>query len=701
MSNRTVHHQVRDLIMHTIRTLSFASLLIAMFISQQLYSQTPGQEIRWLQVGTLQTWISNLGSEIETGRTGQAAEQMDGMVYPAQYRFQNNQAAKSLWIATSNYADRNLGITVPARVVAVGTRAANPLTELIPTSMKMYGRYPSPNVVVDGTTASENASADEVDVIDETLKSDRMIVTVLNSTVGITMTRKVMAFSQQNHDNYFITEYIFKNTGIIDKTGTVESPRKTLTGVYFFWQYRYAFGEEGYRNGAGTPSNNIGWGRNAVHQVIGKDTTAPGFDLRAHYSWYGKHSQAPRNNIGAPAYWTDGHLTAPQFVGVVTLHADRSPTDKSDDRSQPRTTTYWGADSKPDSPQDHDPKNPDLMQKKYDAMKSGHSPQTHADLVGSGNADQAGSNPGGYQQGEGYGPYTLAPGDSIRIVVAEGAASLSREQCYEIGRKWLNREVPYTMPNGTTTSNEDDYKNAWVFTGVDSLLQTFRRAMKNFKSNYAIPTPPPPPSTFEVQGGGDRIQMTWTNDAETFPGFDGYEIYRAIDKPDTFYTKIFSCNKASVVNSFDDVSAVRGRDYYYYIVTKDNGSTNDVQAGVPLVSSKYFTRTNQPTQLKRPAKRQLDSIRVVPNPFDTRAAMLQFGETVDRITFYGLPPVCTIRIYTERGDLIKTLEHSNGTGDELWNSTTEYRQIVVSGVYIAVFTTPDGRSAIRKFIVIR
>lgn len=673
-------------------------------------AQPPGQQVRWLQVGSLHTWISSVGSEIETGRTGRADEQMDGLVYPAQFQFQNNQAAKSLWIGTTNYADRNLGVTIPARIVSVGTRGANPLTELMPVSFKMYGRYPSTNVVVDGETASENASGDEVDEITDTLKPDRMIVSVLHSAIGITMTRKVMAFSQQNHDSYFITEYVFKNTGIIDKSGTIESPRKTLTGVMFYWQYRYAFGEEGYRTGNGMPSNNIGWGRNAVHHVIGKDTTAPSFtnpsspdyELRAHYAWYGKHSQAPRDNIGAPAYWSDGHLTASQFVGVVTIHADRSATDKSDDKSQPRTTNFLGADAKPDSPQGNEPRNPDFMSLQYAAMVSGHPLQTQAEQVGSGNGDQYGSNPGGYQQGEGYGPYSLAPNDSIRIVVAEGAAGLSREQCYEIGKKWFNKEAPYILPNGTPAANEDEYKNAWVFTGVDSLKKMFRRAINNFKNNYAIPTPPPPPSTFEVQGGGDRIRLTWSNDAQSFPGFDGYEIYRAMDKPDTFYTKIFSCNKSNVVHTYDDLSATRGRDYYYYITTKDNGAANDLQLGVPLVSSKYFTRTNKPTQLKRPAKPDLQSIRVVPNPYDTRAFKFQFGGvSVDRLAFYGLPPICTIKIYTERGDLIKTIEHTDGSGDELWDSTTEFRQIIVSGVYIAVFSAPDGKSAIRKFIVIR
>ena len=687
-----------------------AALICTVLCTVHVLAQPPGQQVRFLQVGSLQTWISNMGTEIEVGRRGIEYDQMDGMVYPAQYSFQNHQAAKSMWIGTTNYDDRSLGVTLSARIVGAGTRATYPLTELMPVSFKMYGRYPSPNVVVDGVTASENASGDEVDDVASTQKADRMIVSVMNSSIGLTMTKKVMAFSQQNHDNYFIYEYVFENTGIIDKNGTVESPRRTLTGVTIFWQYRYAFGEEGYRTGNGIPSNNIGWGRNAVHQVIGTDTNAasftnpasPDYELRAHYSWYGKHSQSPRNNIGAPAYWSDGHLTAPHFSGVVTLHADKSATDKSDDKSQPRTTVFLGSDAKTDAPQGLEPKNPDLMNRQYAAMTSGHPAKTQADLVGSGNADQTGDNPGGYNQGEGYGPYTLAPGESIRIVVAEAVAGLSREMCYEIGNKWLNKQTPYVLPNGTSTTIEDDYKNAWVFTGIDSLKQSFRRAINNFRSSYSIPTPPPPPGTFEVQGGGDRIRLTWSKDAESFPGFDGYEIYRAIDKPDTFYTKIFSCNISSVVNTYDDLSATRGRDYYYYIVTKDNGATNDAQLGVPLVSSKYYTRTNKPTQLKRPAQNDMSAIRVVPNPFDARASKLQFGGvTVDRLAFYGLPPMCTIRIYTERGDLIKTLEHTDGSSDELWDSTTEFRQIIVSGVYIAVFSSPDGKTVMRKFIVIR
>ena len=76
-------------------------------------------------------------------------------------------------------------------------------------------------------------------------------------------------------------------------------------------------------------------------------------------------------------------------------------------------------------------------------MTVGHPEQSQAEIVGSGNANQfndprTGSNPGGTSQGIGFGPYTLAPGDSIRIVLAEGAAGLSREMCYQVGQNWKN-----------------------------------------------------------------------------------------------------------------------------------------------------------------------------------------------------------------------------------------------------------------------
>ncbi len=657
-------------------------------------ARTQTGEVRWLRVGSLRSWYSSLGCEMEIGRTGRATEQNDGLQWPAQYAWQNNEAGKGMWIGTTNYYDRTLKSTVPHKVVAVGSRTADPINEVIPVTFEMVGKYTAPVVVVDGLSASDNALNDVVDVVDANLHCDRMIINTLNTYIGLTVTRRLMAYSQQNHDNYFIYEYVLKNTGIVDNKGTVEST--TLTGLVLFFEFRYAFGNEAFRNGW-APSNNIDWGRNAVNQVIGTDPAAPGFEMRAQYSWYGKHSLSGFDDLGLPYKAGDGHLAAVHYVGTVTLHADKSATDRSDDLTQPKTTMYVGNDT---GPQTNNQFDPTQMDRKYQTMTAGHALVTQADQIGSGFADQFGSDAGGYAQGKGYGPYTLAPGDSVRIVLAEAVAGLSREKAFEIGATWLQGQGPFVLPNGTSTTDADTYKDAWVQTGVDSLKQAFRRAIQTYNNNFVIQDPPPAPNVFEVKSGGDRIQLTWADNATSYPGFDGYEVYRAIGQADTFYTKIFSCTKNNVVHDFSDTTARRGFDYFYYVVSKDDGSNNTVAPGVPLTSSRYLTMTNQPAFLRRPAKDELQDIRVVPNPFNR--AERAFGMNApDRIAFFGLPAVCTIKIYTERGDLVQTLQHDDGSGDELWDSLTSSRQLIVSGLYIAYFVTPDGKSTFRKFIVIR
>jgi hypothetical protein len=238
-------------------------------------------------------------------------------------------------------------------------------------------------------------------------------------------------------------------------------------------------------------------------------------------------------------------------------------------------------------------------------------------------------------------------------------------------------------------------------------LKTFRNARNNYDSGYALPQPPPPPSEFNVTGGGDRIRLTWANNATSHPKFGGYVIYRSegtVTEWRTVYQKVFETEDPNVT-SFDDVSARRGFDYYYYIQAQDDGTQ---VPGTTLYSSMFWTLTSVGAVLGRPATAaQLDSVkkylRVVPNPYDIRARLFQFGDQsqYDRITFYGLPPVCKLRIYTERGDLIWEKEHTRPTGDEIWDSTTSSGQIIASGIYVLYVELPGGGAVHRKFVVIR
>ena len=83
--------------------------------------------------------------------------------------------------------------------------------------------------------------------------------------------------------------------------------------------------------------------------------------------------------------------------------------------------------------------------------------------------------------------------------------------------------------------------------------------------------------------------------------------------------------------------------------------------------------------------------------------------------FYNIPGQCNIKVYTERGDLVQTIHHTNGSGDQAWNLLTSSRQTVASGIYIVYFevirdiydiTTgalvyKKGETTTRKLLVVR
>ena len=202
-------------------------------------------------------------------------------------------------------------------------------------------------------------------------------------------------------------------------------------------------------------------------------------------------------------------------------------------------------------------------------------------------------------------------------------------------------------------SGKNLYKNSWVFTGADSIIQTFKRAKYNFdlmESGQALPETPRPPSIFNVTSGGDRIIIDWTNEAESSPGFDGYNLYRLKFKPDT---TLFAYNvnqgllnpiDESIAtlwrldagqNEFQDVTAERGFDYFYFLEAFDNG-TNDIKI---LNSSKFYTITNKAASLKRPAGESFEDIRVVPNPYHISSRDFQYGVSApDRLMFLNILP---------------------------------------------------------------
>jgi hypothetical protein len=656
--------------------------------------------IKWMAAGSLQSWFSEIGSEIEEGRI---LEQQDGMQWPAIYINQDCEAARGLWIGATNFTDPG-GVNYQYRVVHVGPRVTG-TGEFFPQNFKMISKFDPPVVTVDGLVSYNNPT--DNDEVDPNLTADRMIVDSVNSLLGITMTRKIMQFSQQYHDNYFIYDYTFKNTGNTDADPEIELPNNTLTGVYFYWQYRNAVCKNaGYEIGNATR-----WGINTMDDTRGDGVKndPPGEQFRAQYSWHGHYPPfTAYDNLGAPM-WTPaiyatpgdtvGRLGAPQFMGILTLHADKSATDTTDDPGQPSTTSYESSDDPLNS--NNDAYNKAKMTAEYNNfIARGHVDPRHADKVQpDGNfinpakwGDPSLGTSGGFSTANGYGPYTLAPGQSIHIVMAEAINGLSREQSLKIGKQYKDGTIDAAT------------KNAAVMTGRDSLFQTFHRIIANYGSGYSIPEPPKPPKTFTVTSGGDRISLDWTADASD-PKLEGFEIYRAVGSYDSTYSLLHTAGPSET--HFDDLTPIRGLLYYYYIVSvgkaSDNNGTGQTPAGA-LISSRYYTQTYNPATLKRQAGTSMNQIRVVPNPFYIGAAAeLTFGDQQpNRLAFFNIPGRCTIKIYTEIGELIYTINHTDGSGDAYWDSVTSSNQVVVSGLYIAVIHNDDtGENKIIKFVIIR
>lgn len=673
---------------------------------------------KWLSAGSMHNWYSEIGSECEV--CGFVGDQQDGLRWPGLYRLTDMQAAKALWIGAANVTD-DIGTSYPFRVVHVGPRVSGG-GEFFPMRFDLISRLPPTAVLVDGAI-TEPEAAMVTDFSDSSIESDVMIVNEVNTLLGISMERRILQFTQEFHDNYHIFEYTFTNTGNTDDDPDIELPNQTLEGVYFFYQWRLSVAKETrFVIGNGT-----GWGLNAMLDTRGDGVKVdpPDEDFRAQFVWHGKFPPfSAYDNIGGPILPqalpalniaptdTTGRLGASQFVGVVTLHADTSPSDQTDDPSQPSTTSWIGSDESYTS--QNDAFNPTKMESEYRVMSAGHKSPRHADVVEPSGlpgflapiGDPSLGTPGGFSNANGYGPYTLAPGESIRIVVAEGAAGLSREANMAIGRAYkesnANDSSPITLDVHSQTHSMT--KNEWVFTGRDSLFQMFRRAIANFESGYAIPRGPAPPSVFEVDGGGDRILLTWSPHA-TEPLPDSWEIYRAQGRFDSTYTLVHTA--AAGDTGFEDTTPIRGIDYYYYIVAVQSASENNgvglTPAGRSLRSSRYATQTYTPTQLKRPAGTALSDIRIVPNPFNIGSSpFVRFPDQTDKLAFFNIPGRCTIAIFTDLGELVDEIEHLDGSGDEFWDHTTSSRQIVSSGLYIAVITDLDtGERIVKKFVIVR
>ncbi|MDP4117435.1 MAG: hypothetical protein Q8903_14970, partial [Bacteroidota bacterium] len=309
------------------------------------------------------------------------------------------------------------------------------------------------------------------------------------------------------------------------------------------------------------------------------------------------------------------------------------------------------------------------------------------------------------------GPWDILPGDSIVIVIAE-----------------IVDGIDYNKTTGANKYNLGDISLVNQV-GRDLFEKSSDKAQFTYNNGLRHPNPPMAPN-FAVdfyKGTGRFVanQITWPDTCENIPDPDdnvsnlkGYRLYRSNYLPIGPWELVADIQKGDSsiyknnLYTYVDSSVEIGTSYYYALTAYDNGrdfwsrnpSAKFKETGStkvpPLESSIFANRKTYPFVATLTPPDNLNNVLVVPNPFIIGKGSSQPGDA-DVIQFVNIPNPCTIRIYTVRGDLVKTLRVNDGDGAIVsWDQATDYGQFVTSGIYIYHLDSPKG-TKIGKFAIVR
>ena len=702
------------------------------------------------------------------------------------------------WISVANHTSED-GTAYPVRTSHSGPRALG-VGEFYQTDMQLISKFDWPEKTVDGSpTFQVPIVVDAVSDIAGPDGPDQMVINKVNTSVGISVEQRSIQFSNQFHDDYHITEFRFTNTGNVDGDPEIELDGQVAEDVYFSFIRRpkTSASSTAWDNTMGDAA----WGAINQTDIIGNGENDYGLpeDWRGMFTWM-EHAPARTeySTIGGPmwvpgSWWyalqedTTGRLNAAAMHGEFILHADGTPHapdpeglgafSQNDDLAQPDLMTYMHSDDS-DLTGNSNHNDVPLMIKEREWIENGVEtratnmpnewldPSTpkrtvpaqpflafplqdgeELDFMNHFATTKDPATPvGSWSYANNFGPYTMQPGEEVRIVIFDGVAGLSETLAEELGQ-WYRQKIMweglgrdeagamlFSWDPKTSTECEDAdaegaadtdgcislTKDQWVMTSRDSLFQLVARAKAAFENGYRVPAPPRPPSSFNVTSGTDQITIAWTP-VET-PS-SGWELYRAQNRfqgipapnEEEKYVCIAGCPGTDPLGpeatSYADTDAFPNVQYYYYLQAVGSPGADDPLAingtpgGVRLKSSRYYAQSYDPARLLIPPGESLSEIRMVPNPVNLGADQgLRWPGEVGRnqITFWKIPGQSTIQIFTELGELVKTIEHTSGSGVENWNLTTESNQRIVSGIYIVVIRNDDtGEQVIKKLLVIR
>jgi hypothetical protein len=147
----------------------------------------------------------------------------------------------------------------------------------------------------------------------------------------------------------------------------------------------------------------------------------------------------------------------------------------------------------------------------------------------------------------------------------------------------------------------------------------------------------------------------------------------------------------------------------YHVISSTNGyyELTNLSSGTykitPLSSTYLFYpetimyRTfieNQDTPIFLGTLNILNKVKVFPNPYKSDRGYKQINIT-------GLTAQVTIKIFTIAGELVKTIEETDGYGHTVWYADNDSGEKVASGIYIYLITNSQGQKATGKIAVVQ
>jgi len=599
--------------------------------------------------------------------------------------------------------------------------------------------------------------------------AEEIIIVKWTTEMGITGIKKLKSWSYQKYDDFIIVENVFEYTGdsngdgIVDSSDVFGTNPPELTGVYFAFANMFSsslmgetWGEEPYMSWGDWRNNNPAaqddrykYSDSPGYQALIPEDTPNHIGKKMSYGWDGDDPDNDYNDSGEPYVekyvqrntgneqqgQSETQLLAYAFIGMAPL--DYDPTDgfandpetyvAPETMDQPSRCKWW-----PVYRLDDKPLEPNLLSFSADEiydMITLDDPAIYEDpprpdalrLVGL------------YAHYQIYGPYTLRPGDKVKIVMVyvggSGADYLANQGVYD----------PRTAPENLWARSLDPGKMKEYEYGERSLFHNLSLAQEIYDFGYDVPDPPPDVFIEDIiPNPNGHLQLFWSDEAlevedpdysgEEAKDVAGFRVYKMLvggaaekadpneprndDKltgnwhngPYKMMDEIRRGQSKSDIGlitydpekhryTFTDVTTRVGAFQYFYSVrTFDTGHAdwNGTGQAVPSLES-GFSAPEQKMMIGKEAynlvsevsDRMQQKIRVVPNPYKTDG--VHEYTLTNAIKFFNIPQKCIISIYSVSGELVARVHHDEPAPIGEWDQQTiKFAGDVAPGIYFWV-----------------